>query len=35
MALTGISGDRKYREAMVRMGEANGWQFGTASLPCR
>ena len=29
MALTGISGDRKYREAMVRMGEANGWQLGS------
>ena len=28
MALAGISGDRKYRDAMVLMGETNGWQLG-------
>jgi len=29
MALAGISGDAKYREAMYAMGETNGWQPGT------
>lgn len=28
MALAGISGDPKYRDAMVAMGETNGWQLG-------
>ena len=28
MALGGISGDRKYRDAMVRMGAINNWQLG-------
>ena len=28
MALAGLSGDKKYRDAMVRMGERNGWQPG-------
>ena len=28
MALAGISGNRKYRDAMVQMGEKNGWKFG-------
>ena len=28
MALAGISGDRKYRDAMVGMGETNEWQPG-------
>jgi unsaturated rhamnogalacturonyl hydrolase len=28
MALVGISGDRKYRDAMVRMGEKNNWKLG-------
>lgn len=28
MALAGISGDRKYRDAMVSMGAANGWMLG-------
>jgi len=28
MALVGISGDRKYRDAMVQMGEKNGWKLG-------
>jgi unsaturated rhamnogalacturonyl hydrolase len=28
MALAGISGDRKYRDAMVEMGEKNGWKLG-------
>ena len=28
MALVGISGDPKYREAMVSMGETNNWQPG-------
>jgi rhamnogalacturonyl hydrolase YesR len=28
MALAGISGAKKYRDAMVRMGEINGWQLG-------
>lgn len=28
MALSGISGDRKYRDAMVRMGEGNQWNPG-------
>lgn len=28
MALAGVSGDRTYRDAMVRMGETNGWQLG-------
>ena len=28
MALAGISGDLKYREAMLAMGETNGWQTG-------
>jgi rhamnogalacturonyl hydrolase YesR len=28
MALAGISGDSKYRDAMVRMGEANAWKPG-------
>ena len=28
MALAGISADPKYRDAMVRMGEGNGWQLG-------
>jgi unsaturated rhamnogalacturonyl hydrolase len=28
MALAGISGKPAYRDAMVRMGEANGWQLG-------
>jgi unsaturated rhamnogalacturonyl hydrolase len=29
MALAGISGDAKYREAMYALGETNGWQPGT------
>jgi len=29
MALAGISGDRKYRDAMVSMGETNDWQLGS------
>ncbi|MGO4377080.1 glycoside hydrolase family 88 protein [Pseudoduganella sp. RAF19] len=29
MALAGISGDRKYRDAMVQMGEKNGWKLGS------
>ena len=28
MALAGISGQRKYRDAMLRMGEDNGWKLG-------
>lgn len=28
MALAGISGDRKYRDAMVKMGEDNSWKLG-------
>ena len=28
MALAGISGDPKYRDAMLAMGETNGWQLG-------
>ena len=28
MALAGISADPKYRDAMVRMGEGDGWQLG-------
>lgn len=28
MALAGISGDPKYRDAMMAMGEANGWKPG-------
>jgi unsaturated rhamnogalacturonyl hydrolase len=28
MALAGISGDPKYRDAMLAMGEANGWKPG-------
>ncbi|UGQ45923.1 glycoside hydrolase family 88 protein [Massilia endophytica] len=28
MALANISGDRKYRDAMVAMGEKNGWKLG-------
>ena len=28
MALAGISGDTKYRDAMLAMGETNGWQLG-------
>ena len=28
MALAGISGERKYRDAMVRMGETSEWQLG-------
>jgi rhamnogalacturonyl hydrolase YesR len=28
MALAGISGDTKYRDAMLAMGETNGWQPG-------
>ena len=28
LALAGISGDRAYRDAMVRMGETNNWQLG-------
>jgi rhamnogalacturonyl hydrolase YesR len=28
MALAGISGDSKYRDAMLAMGETNGWQLG-------
>lgn len=28
MALAGISGDAKYRDAMLAMGEANQWQLG-------
>ena len=28
MALAGISGDTKYRDAMLAMGEGNGWQLG-------
>ncbi len=28
MALAGVSGDRKYRDAMVAMGEGNGWMPG-------
>jgi len=28
MALAGISGNPRYRDAMVRMGEANGWKLG-------
>ena len=28
MALAGISGDAKYRDAMLAMGETNGWQPG-------
>jgi rhamnogalacturonyl hydrolase YesR len=28
MALAGISGDAKYRDAMRAMGETNGWQLG-------
>ena len=28
MALAGISGDAKYRDAMVAMGEANQWKLG-------
>jgi rhamnogalacturonyl hydrolase YesR len=28
MALVGVSGDRKYRDAMVQMGEKNGWKLG-------
>ena len=28
MALAGISGDRKYRDAMVQMGEKNDWKLG-------
>lgn len=28
MALAGISGDSKYRDAMVRMGDRNGWRLG-------
>jgi len=28
MALANISGDRKYRDAMVTMGENNGWKLG-------
>ena len=28
MALAGISGDPKYRDAMVSMADANGWQLG-------
>jgi len=29
MALTGISGDEKYRDAMLAMAETNNWQLGT------
>jgi rhamnogalacturonyl hydrolase YesR len=29
MALAEISGDAKYRDAMLAMGAANGWQLGT------
>jgi len=29
MALAGISGDPKYRDAMISMGESNRWQLGT------
>jgi rhamnogalacturonyl hydrolase YesR len=28
MALTGISGDSKYRDAMIAMGEKNNWKLG-------
>ena len=28
MALAGISGERRYRDAMVAMGERNGWKLG-------
>jgi rhamnogalacturonyl hydrolase YesR len=28
MALAGISGSRKYRDAMLQMGEKNGWTLG-------
>ena len=28
MALAGISGDAKYRDAMLALGETNGWQTG-------
>ena len=28
MALAGISGDAKYRDAMLALGEANGWKAG-------
>ena len=28
MALAGISGDAKYRDAMLALGETNGWQLG-------
>ncbi|MGH8022019.1 MAG: glycoside hydrolase family 88/105 protein, partial [Limisphaerales bacterium] len=28
MALAGISGDPKYRDAMLALGEKNGWQLG-------
>lgn len=28
MALAGISGDPKYRDAMIAMAETNGWQLG-------
>ena len=28
MALAGISGDPKYRDALLAMGEANGWKPG-------
>ena len=28
MALAGISGDAKYRDAMLAMGETNGWKLG-------
>jgi rhamnogalacturonyl hydrolase YesR len=28
MALAGISGDGKYRDAMIAMGEKNGWKLG-------
>jgi rhamnogalacturonyl hydrolase YesR len=28
MALAGISGDAKYRDAMLAMGRANGWKLG-------
>ena len=28
MALAGISGDAKYRDAMLALGEANDWKLG-------
>ncbi len=32
MALAGISGDAKYRDAMLALGEANDWKLGRQAV---